>query len=163
MPFETVDFQNPTYNVALKLCATYFPTHIPKSPVYILSTSGCGLQIAHCDTACGDVCAHKDLYSVVVRDEIPPLSVLVVFDKLSEFVLWENSRNVWDMNMSDVPLKSTRLILPRYSVLFFRQDLVHCGCDYSTDNVRAHFYLDRSDVVRDENLTQHVDVKFFVM
>ena len=39
-----------------------------------------------------------------------------------------------------------RVHIPANCVCVFRQDLLHAGSDYASDNVRYHMYLDRPGV-----------------
>ena len=164
MPFTDVHL--PTYAYALKVCNDLFPNHRVISPSYILSEAGCEQQVAHCDMPCGNR-ADAQFGILSKPDEIPPLSAIVVFEKTSSFVLWDNShRAVWNVgefvDEGCPPIQSRTITLPRYSILVFRQDLVHCGCGYAVGNVRVHFYLNRDDFEHIENVTQHVDTSYFV-
>ena len=101
-----------------------------------------------------------------IDDNRVPLSVIVTFAEESFLHVWPGSSStIWT---SDRAVKSqhewsSKIRIPPYSALIFRQDLVHAGARYKEHNLRLHFYMDlvTDDYTPEKGHTFYVDKKFW--
>ena len=82
------------------------------------------------------------MLQVYVQKGIMPLSIMVTFDVLN---VWKGSHDlVWLDGRASAAKKffGERVTIPPYSAMIFRQDLVHAGTAYDSENLRLHLFLD---------------------
>ena len=97
-----------------------------------------------------------------------PLSVMMTYREPAVLNVWRASHVVvWRLETSNSNKKwyGERLTIPPYSVLVFRQDLVHAGTAYNSQNLRLHFFMDLNvdDYSDDSGSIKWMDKDFFVM
>lgn len=72
---------------------------------------------------------HTDYFSMrakgQVTGEVCPYSILVAIE-----------------NDSFIYVNGDKLSLPIATAIIMRGDVIHAGCEYSTDNMRLHIYMD---------------------
>ena len=93
-----------------------------------------------------------------------PLSVIITFSKPSTLHVWPGSMNtIWAESTKDKNEWSKVVRIPPFSALIFRQDLVHAGAKYKTNNLRLHFYMDLNadDYKPQKGHTFYVDKKYW--
>ena len=94
-----------------------------------------------------------------------PLSIMVTFDVLN---VWKGSHDlVWLDGRASAAKKffGERVTIPPYSAMIFRQDLVHAGTAYDSENLRLHLFLDLDvdDFSDDPGSIKLMDASFFRM
>ena len=167
---------------AIALCEGAFPELVATDATYILSKDASGHQGPHTDAPAGRT-NHNDDSDIVtlcrahrrhLAAGLTPLSALVPLEDGASLIVWEGSHRIaWacDKSTSHLPPQKAVVIpIPLYSMVLFRQDLVHAGDGYVASNLRGHFFLDprTGDVhrVRDvegETTTHFMDDTFFIM
>ena len=97
-----------------------------------------------------------------------PLSIMVTFRDPAVLNVGRGSHiHVWLDGRTSVGKKNfgERITIPPYSVMIFRQDLVHAGASSESQNLRLHLFLDLDvdDYQDDPARIQLVDRSFFRM
>ena len=103
-----------------------------------------------------------------IEKKMIPLSVMMTYREPAVLNVWRGSHEVvWRLDTSNSNKKwyGERLTIPPYSVLVFRQDLVHAGTAYNSQNLRLHFFMDLNvdDYSDDSGSIKWMDKDFFVM
>ena len=146
-----------------------FPHLRRGTAAFLLSLEHGHDQMPHTDIGAGDSYLNEERGRVLktyADNGKVPLSVIMAFDKPAYLHIWPGSHRVlWSTKSEGSQMRGRRVQIPRYSALVFRQDLVHAGTAYTTQNLRLHFYLDLDvpDYEREANTTFLVDEKFFRM
>ena len=98
-----------------------------------------------------------------------PLAVVVTFSQPSFLWIWERSHEtIWmpdnKIGHGEVSV-AKRVEIPPFSALIFRQDLVHAGSNYDSDNLRLHFSMELAETTysRQPDTIFLVDEKYFVL
>ena len=141
---------------------------------FLMSIGGGHSQQPHTDAPAGFERLNeqnvKTLHSHIT-DESPkyPLAVLVTFSQPSSLWVWEGShKTIWlpddTIRQGEVAVAKRVEILP-FSALIFRQDLVHAGTNYGSDNLRLHFSMELADTTysRPPDTIFLVDETYFVL
>jgi hypothetical protein len=131
-------------------------------------------QILHLDVAKSD-CSWLELSeNGALRDafcsytQIPPLSLLIPIHEAIELTVINGSHSVvWSCKspqhaaeaMEELICNERQVVRVEVGqMIFFRQDLVHAGASYETDNVRIHMYIDSiMGTLRDPDFITIVD------
>ena len=97
-----------------------------------------------------------------------PLSVMLTYKEPAVLNIWKGSHNlVWGKSENGPKGKwiGERFVIPPYSAMVFRQDLVHAGTSYSSPNLRLHFFLDLDvgDYIDDPSSIKLMDRSYFRM
>ena len=141
----------PTENLIFKrirsLCKNVLPKSRPNNPVIITSLAGCQEQAPHCDW---------NVFEFTGDDGNGcPYGFLLCIDETCRLVVWESSHlivRLSKINEDRLPRKKI-IDLKRGDALIFRDDLIHAGGAYETENIRLHCYLDPIGTTRKTNQT----------
>ena len=144
-----------------------FPHLSPGDAQLLYSIAGGHDQRPHTDMTAGfdelgdpEVAAlHQHVQSGKV-----PLSVLLTFSKPSTLHVWPGSMNTIWAKCAEGDFAWRKIVrIPPFSALIFRQNLVHAGSKYKTDNLRLHFYmnLEVDDYKPQKGHTFYVDNKYW--
>jgi hypothetical protein len=146
------------YQRAVVLLNCLFPHLKCVDATLLLSLEHCSPQVPHCDGSIGST-----LYKIQFEQGVVPLSAFIAFQASTTLRVWRAShKRIWEFYDFSVPSEHSavtrpgedgcstlahlqrhvELSVPAFSLVVFRQDLVHAGSGYSEDNIRMHFYLD---------------------
>jgi hypothetical protein len=133
-----------------------FPTLIPSHLIFLLSIEGCSAQAPHADGV-----PSKDFY----QHSPIPMSALISIHKSTTLNIWPKSHLL--AHHSATVHKNTKapfdpiareiVSIPAGHVCFFRQDLIHAGSAYASDNVRMHIMFDHPKVERNKDSVFVID------
>ena len=144
-----------------------FPHLKQGTAAFLLSLEHGHDQMPHTDIGAGDAYLNQErgrILKTYSDNGMVPLSVIMAFEVPAYLHIWPGSHNIlWAAENKGSKMYGKRVKIPRYSALVFRQNLVHAGTAYTTQNLRLHFYLDLdvTDYQREANTTFLVDEKFF--
>ena len=122
---------------------------------FLMSIGGGHSQQPHTDAPAGFERMENDDNARMLHNHVTdaspkcPLAVVVTFSQPSFLWVWEGShRTIWipdeKVRRGEVSV-AKRVEIPPFSALIFRQDLVHAGSNYETDNLRLHFSMELAD------------------
>lgn len=133
-----------------------FPTLIPSDLIFLLSLEGCSAQAPHADGV-----PSKTFY----ENSPIPMSALISIHESTTLTIWPKSHIL--VHHSATVHKNTKapfdpisceiVSIPAGHVCFFRQDLIHAGSAYASDNVRMHIMFDHPDVDRKKDSVFVID------
>ena len=148
--------------VIRKLLRTY--SYLKLGKVTYLSSLEHGQdQLPHIDVRKPD-----EILRSYVEKGMVPLSVMITFREPAVLNVWRGSQHhVWLDGQSSAGKKifGERIVIPPYSAIVFRQDLVHVGTAYRSQNLRLHLFLDLdvNDYQDDPANIKLMDRSFFRM
>jgi hypothetical protein len=126
----------------------------------LIALEGCDVQPIHIDGTLGSNArkrakAAAKAFKNGKGDWRVPLSILIVLEPGTTFSVMPGSQvAVWSGRIEDFQkLELCKLILRPGQIIVFRQDVIHSGDAYASDNLRLHAYLDHPHVVRPSDTT----------
>ena len=157
-------------NIISRRIQATFPHLKPGDAQFLLSIANGHDQLPHTDVTAGheqlSISPNVRALQGHVREGRIPLSVIITFSTESKLNIWPGSASTIWMDNQDVKSRgawSDQITIPPFSALIFRQDLVHAGSSYDTNNLRLHFYM---DLIADDYETEkghifYVDRKYW--
>lgn len=141
---------------------------------FLMSIGGGHSQQPHTDAPAGFERLTENNVKVLqghISEDSPkyPLAVLVTFSQPSSLWVWEGShKTIWlpdDTIRQGEVMVAKRIEISPYSALIFRQDLVHAGANYGSDNLRLHFSMELAETTysRPPDTIFLVDENYFVL
>ena len=148
--------------VAKKLIKTFPHLRLGKA-TYLTSREHGHDQLPHIDTS-----NPNGTLRAYVQKQMVPLSVIITYKDPAVLNIWKGSHNVVWADSDNVPKGKCfgeRVMIPPFSALVFRQDLVHSGTAYESPNLRLHFFLDLDvdDYSDDPSSIRLMDKSYFRM
>ena len=115
-----------------------------------------------------DVSDPNETLRAYVEKQMVPLSVIITYKEPAVLNIWRGSHKVVWSEPGVGPkgrCLGERIVIPPYSAMVFRQDLVHAGTAYDSPNLRLHFFLDLDvdDYSNDPSSIRLMDRSFFRM
>ena len=157
--------------------ALTFPDLKPEKTSLIYSYDNGHDQRPHTDITCGDECLKDPMVALMRHNMLEnrlrtPLSVLMTVEDDARVRVWPGSHQIVWMSDDEVDrrnvdfIKSILVSIPPYSVMIFRQDLVHAGCKYEDrDRLRGFLFanLKRRGYKRPKDEIQYHDETFYLV
>ena len=148
--------------VVRKLLRTFSYLRLGKA-TYLSSIDHGHDQLPHID-----VSDPNEVLRSYVQKGMVPLSIMVTFREPAILNVWRGSHNlVWETERTGAGNKmfGERVVIPPYSAMIFRQDLVHSGTAYKSENLRVHTFLNLNvdDYEDDPGAIKLMDPLFFRM
>ena len=130
-----------------------------KNPTWLYSIRKCSEQPPHTDN-------HKPgyTYNRFVKNNTLnksfPLSAILAVQEGTYIIGWEKSHLLFQQedNYKGEKLSKKKIQIPLGHILLFRQDFIHAGGSYPTnDNLRLFAYFDQNIMTRQKNATATID------